>query len=250
MMTSPSFSGAKAASSSAWVPMKNVSGGPAGLRKASCPGGSTPLSCRRAQFHRDAQRIEPAPKIPRNAVRPEFPSAPSAATLAPLSSAIKAVQAATTVLPDPTSPCSNRRMGCGAGHVAADFAQDAGLRVCQMEAERGQKRLDQMIVARARKARAFLSRFLRRVWMARCNSMNSSRASRCARDFDVAGFPGKWMQAHGVGARGQGVRRNSSIRGRGSRDGRARIAPACARSRTAASVAAVLRSADKWARCG
>ena len=34
------------------------------------------------------------------------------ATSKPLSSAIKAVQAATSVLPEPTSPCSNRRMGC------------------------------------------------------------------------------------------------------------------------------------------
>ena len=35
---------------------------------------------------------------------------------------INAVQAATAVLPEPTSPCSKRRIGWSAAHVGADLA--------------------------------------------------------------------------------------------------------------------------------
>ncbi len=125
------------------------------------------------------------------------------ATLKPLSNAINAVHAATTVLPDPTSPWSSRRIGCAPPMSDADFAEHVRLRVGQLEAEPRQKWLHQTVVAAARQRARFgleippaklhfalqLDEFIQR--------------QPPPRDFHIGQFFGKMNHADRVGARRQ-----------------------------------------------
>ena len=67
----------------------------------------------------DAQRLQPAARACGSAARPGSRSAPSARTASRRRSPCAAASAATTVLPEPTSPCSRRCIGCAARQVGA-----------------------------------------------------------------------------------------------------------------------------------
>jgi hypothetical protein len=48
---------------------------------------------------------------------------------------VRSAQSATTVLPEPTSPCSSRFIGRGAGEVPLDLVNSVTLRLRELEAE-------------------------------------------------------------------------------------------------------------------
>ena len=68
----------------------------------------------------------------------------------PASTTSAAASAATIVLPEPTSPCTRRIIGCGTARSRAHFAEDAPLRAGQREAGAGEQRPGELAVARER----------------------------------------------------------------------------------------------------
>ena len=69
------------------------------------------LPASRLQFHLHAERPNHFAKF-RKCCSARISVGAISATLKPLSSAINAAHAATAVLPEPTSPCNKRRIGC------------------------------------------------------------------------------------------------------------------------------------------
>ena len=121
------------------------------------------------------------------------------ATLKPLSSAINAVQAATAVLPDPTSPCNKRRIGWRAAHVRPDFAEHPGLRAGELETKPGQKRLHQVIVTAARQRLCLRLEFFPPQPDLHLQFDEFIQRQPPSRDFDVCQFLGEMRHVHRVG---------------------------------------------------
>ena len=63
--------------------------------------------------------------------------------LMPASTAASAANAATTVLPEPTSPCTSRSIGSRCGEIARDLRRDPVLRAGQLERQCGEEALAQ-----------------------------------------------------------------------------------------------------------
>ena len=149
--------GANPASISACVPMVSVGAAGAGHRLRlpdfwtldSATLDLTRLPAARLQFHGDAQRLQPAGEVPEVLFRQNFGRRHERDVVAAFQRHQRAARrhdrlaGADVALQQP--PHRVR-----AGQVLAQLAQDFGLRLGQLEAEPGEKGLDEMIVAAAR----------------------------------------------------------------------------------------------------
>ena len=100
------------------------------------------------------------------------------ATLKPLSSAINAVQPATTVLPEPTSPCSNRRIGCAPPMSARISRSTLVCAPVSLKPSCARNGFISRLSPPQGNAFDNASNFFRRDWIWICSSTNSSSASR------------------------------------------------------------------------
>ena len=141
--------------------------------------------------HRRCPAARASRPASQDAARPGSRSAPSARTASRHPIATAAASAATTVLPEPTSPCSRRCIGTGRARSACDLVCDAPLRRCQAERQARRAALVQSAATRSRTPARAAARA--RAWReaATAAAPAAPRTSGAARP-DGCGLPVPW----------------------------------------------------------